>query len=140
MAASSQPPPAQPGPDNAATERVKAVPSPAGAFSFASAEAVARLAKTDVNVGSLESHVTTVEKQWRHGQIQTSEARSQLAAIEAQMKRIETAEIDDVQTGDLHSGKDHARSMKKAQLKSLEVLFERVEGVFNELRQSEPKS
>lgn len=111
-----------------------AIATPVGCLSFASEEAIGRLGRTDVGVGALERAVNVLEEQWQKVQTQTSVARNRLGAIETRMKAIEFEEVDNVQTSDLHSGKEQAKSMKKVQLKRLEALFGRVDALFTELR------
>merc|ERR1712176_255854 len=106
----------------------------AAGMSFASKDAVERLAQTGVKVASLENAISAVESQWQLGQIQNGAAVTQLAHIESRLKRIEGDEIDDVQTGELQSGKDAAKGMKKTQLQKLEELFERIDSIMKRLK------
>mmetsp|Transcript_16846 Transcript_16846/g.58787 ORF Transcript_16846/g.58787 Transcript_16846/m.58787 type:complete len:264 (-) Transcript_16846:76-867(-) len=107
--------------------------APERALSFASAEAEHRMQYAEAKVASLEQGVLAVQADWRAGRLQLIDARTQLAQLETQMKAVECKDIDDVQTGDLQSGKALVKGMRKDQLVRLERLFVAVEGLFKEL-------
>jgi len=106
--------------------------APERALSFASAEAQHRMQYAEAKVASLEQGVLAVQADWRAGRLQLIDARTQLAQLETQMKAVECKDIDDVQTGDLQSGKALVKGMRKDQLVRLERLFVAVEGLFKE--------
>jgi hypothetical protein len=56
--------------------------------------------------------------------------KRELSQIEAQAKQLETIGIDDVYTGDLRSGKQQARDVKKDMLARFESLFANLETCF----------
>lgn len=101
-------------------------------LSFPSAEAAGRLQTSEAKVAGFEREVDLVEQEWRGGFVAPGAARTRLAQLESAMKGVEARDIDDVQTGDLRSGKELVRAMRKNQLAHLETLFARVEGLFAE--------
>ena len=49
---------------------------------------------------------------------------------------METTGVDDVYTGDLESGKQMAKAAKKDMLRRFEVLFEKIDAIFAEIKKT----
>jgi len=60
--------------------------------------------------------------------------KTELASLEARLHRLEATGVDNVYTGDLHSGRDDAKCMKKAMLARFEALFDTLEKAFSRIK------
>merc|ERR1712060_622959 len=102
-------------------------------FSTLSLEALSNLGNTDTELKRIEGRVSDLTH-WLHGYqssaAQLAEVRTELALLESQAKQLEVKGVDDVYTGELHSGKQEAKDQKKDMLRRLEVLFTSFEQVF----------
>ncbi|CAE7649618.1 unnamed protein product [Symbiodinium pilosum] len=121
-------------PIQAANPRSQAVEMPAWQrMSIASAKSMQQLLATETTLCELEQKVASVQLALRAVQVPRSSAKSQLAQIEAQAKQLEAAGVDAVITTDLQSGRQAAKDVKKELLQRLELLFTRLDGLFQQL-------
>jgi hypothetical protein len=100
-------------------------------LSYSSSNAMNSLDATNQELSYLESRVgdiaSMVADACAHD---VSPLRSELAQLETRAKQLETNGIDDVYTGELHSGKQMAKSAKKDLLSRLEQLFDKFDKTF----------
>jgi len=108
-------------------------------LSVRSAKALSRLEEIELQVASLETQVgdiaaaLTGRSEISHEEV--GHCKTQLALLEAQAHKLETNGVDGVYTGELESGKADAKAAKKNQLERLEVLFGRIEDIFQVIKQ-----
>jgi len=101
-----------------------------------SKEAIYALTSTEHKLMEIETRVGEIAKQVRTGPSHTELVglRTELATLESHAKQLEGKEVDDVYTGDLHSGKQMAKNAKKDMLGRLEKMFSLMEETFAEIK------
>jgi len=104
------------------------------ALSALSAEAIAGLRETAGELERLQGTTEEIAFQLDCGTVTAVQARTELAQVESQAKRLECERVDAVYTSELSSGKAEAKSEKKDQLAKLEALFQRLEGLFARIK------
>lgn len=106
---------------------------PSGRLSKVSNDALVRLATLDQELSGFEERVLAISAQVAAGD---ASSKSELAQIESKLKQMETTGVDDVYTGDLESGKQMAKAAKKDMLRRFEVLFEKIDAIFAEIKKT----
>eukprot|EP00930_Biecheleria_cincta_P029263 TRINITY_DN20367_c0_g1_i3.p1 TRINITY_DN20367_c0_g1~~TRINITY_DN20367_c0_g1_i3.p1 ORF type:complete len:253 (-),score=67.96 TRINITY_DN20367_c0_g1_i3:19-777(-) len=100
-------------------------------LSFASGEALSTLTNTELALIDIESRVEEIAATLPSAAKDTlTDLRTEVALLESKAKQLETKGVDDVYTGDLSSGKQVAKDIKKDMLGRLEALFARFEVIF----------
>jgi len=103
-------------------------------FSLLSEKALDQLHETNQELTETERRVNELEGQLNAGGKDVTDIRTQLAHLEASSKQLESGKVDEVYTGELSTGKEECRAQKKDQLRRLEVLFTRLEGIFAKIK------
>mmetsp|Transcript_45836 Transcript_45836/g.90951 ORF Transcript_45836/g.90951 Transcript_45836/m.90951 type:complete len:119 (-) Transcript_45836:109-465(-) len=109
----------------------------ARAYSLPSEEAVQALHRTELELQDLEQTVVDVMTQFDVKSLTPGQARTALSTVEARAQKLEGEGIDNVYTGELHSGKEQAKSDKKGLLKRIEDLYSVLEKSFKEIKDVE---
>jgi len=115
----------------------------ARSLSVRSAKALSRLDEIESQVATLESQVANIDAAFstprKVSHEEASHFKTQLALLEAQAHKLETNGVDGVYTGELESGKADAKAAKRSQLERLEVLFAKIEDLFQVIKQHQGK-
>lgn len=107
----------------------------AARMSMASEESLGKLAQTNKELQSMELRVEEIFSGLRAAsQEELASFRTELALLESKAKQLEGKGVDDIYTGDLHSGKQAAKDSKKDMLKRMETLFGRIDTTFTSLK------
>lgn len=111
------------------------------AYSVRSEEALNALLHTDCRLKTIEDRVAILEVNIKTAGSHpngVSKAKIELAQLEADAHKLESAGVDNIYTGELESGKAPAKESKKEQLRRLEALFNRIDDIFRAIsRQAE---
>lgn len=110
-------------------------------FSKTSADAMHELRLLEDQLAALESSVAAVDERVRGpggvlDPVAAGKVKTELAQLESQAHKLESAGVDNIYTGDLASGKASVKEAKREQLRRLEALFTKIEGVFFALPKS----
>jgi len=109
----------------------------ASCLSPRSEAAIQRLGETEGGLCSLEWRLAQLDGFARGSvcpSVETiSKSRTELALLEAEAHKLETAGIDNVYTSELVTGQTSAKASKKEQLRRLEALLAQTEQVFQAL-------
>lgn len=87
-----------------------------------------RLKQIEDRVAELDTFVRELGPHASSGSL--AKPKSELAQLEADAHKLESTGVDNIYTSELESGKASAKETKKEQLRRLEVLFDRIDGVF----------
>jgi len=113
------------------------------AYSVRSEEALNALLLTDNRLKTIEDRVAILEVNVKSPGSQPngfSKAKIELAQLEADAHKLESAGVDNIYTSELTSGKGPAKESKKEQLQRLEALFSRIDGIFRTISQNSETS
>ncbi|KAF4671712.1 putative enoyl CoA hydratase [Perkinsus chesapeaki] len=83
----------------------------------------------------IEKEVHKVETDLRSGELTPERAQHVLAQIEAGLDKLQFNGIDEIETGNLHSGKETAKHFRKELVKRAESLSQRIESIFRYLHE-----
>lgn len=103
-------------------------------MSAPSQQALQTLQNYSAQLEGLEQKVIDVARDLGRGILAMSQARTELAYVEAQGHKLETLGVDSVYCSELTSGKATAKAEKKALLSRLERLFEGIDAEFKKLK------
>lgn len=109
-------------------------PRPHRTMSYLSQEAIDGLFKTGEEVTSLEERAQDVNRRFDSGELTSAQAVSELAQVEAAANKVECKGIDSIYTGELNTGKDEAKALKKDQNKRLDSLHTKFEELFRKFK------
>lgn len=98
-------------------------------FSPCSTKALESLHVTNEELTQIEQRVAAISAMLSPAS-EICSLKSELSQLETRAKRLETKGIDDVYTGELHSGKQMAKDAKKDMLVRFEKLFGQIDKVF----------
>lgn len=115
-------------------ERPRERPRAQRSMSYLSQEAIDGLFKTDKEVSSLEERAEDINRRFESGQLSAGQARTELANVEAAANKVECDKMDSIYTGELNSGKDQAKALKKDQTKRLDSLHTKFEELFKKFK------
>lgn len=107
------------------------------AMSMLSKTAITDLSRSSAELAYIETSVEEIAAQLSSNAVNISQAKSNLGRLETQAKCLETTGVDSVYTSELQTGKVAAKSEKKEQLARLEILFDRFEEIFKQIRDEE---
>lgn len=99
-------------------------------YSVLSQEALALLSRNEDELRRIEARVADLAAAATAGGEPLAALRAELAQLEADAHKLEAQGVDNIYTGELHSGKSEAKQQKKAMLTRLEALFEKVDQAF----------
>jgi len=102
-------------------------------FSHRSEEALSALLLSETRLAHIEDRVAEIDTFVRGlgpQPVGLSKAKSDLAQLEADANKLESTGVDNIYTSELQSGQASAKENKKEQLRRLEALFSRIDGVF----------
>merc|ERR1712062_195505 len=99
-------------------------------YSKLSQEAMNELRKCSLDLDSLEIRAEEVLRKLDAKALTFGQAKSELAKVEAQAKKLECDRVDGIYTSGLTTGKPVAKREKKAQLARISQLLDRLDAVF----------
>mmetsp|Transcript_45632 Transcript_45632/g.80249 ORF Transcript_45632/g.80249 Transcript_45632/m.80249 type:complete len:206 (+) Transcript_45632:58-675(+) len=109
-----------------------------GRFSMASEDSINKLQKTNEDLTQMETRINEIADLVGTSQVDALGAlKSELAQLESKAKQLEGTGVDDIYTGDLHSGKDSAKDLKRNMLRRFEALYEKVDTIFAEIKKAQ---
>jgi hypothetical protein len=103
-------------------------------MSYLSQEALDGLFKTGLEVASLEEQAEEISRRFDSGELTSGQAVTELAMVEAAANKVECEKVDSIYTGELNSGKDQAKALKKDQNKRLDALAAKFEDLFKKFK------
>ena len=95
---------------------------------------MARLTALEQELSDLEERVLAIGNEVASGDIRK---KTELAQVESKLKQLEATGVDDIYTGDLDSGKQTAKAVKKDMLRRFEILFHKIDDIFAEIKKRE---
>eukprot|EP00929_Paragymnodinium_shiwhaense_P120696 TRINITY_DN9271_c0_g1_i1.p1 TRINITY_DN9271_c0_g1~~TRINITY_DN9271_c0_g1_i1.p1 ORF type:complete len:153 (-),score=34.30 TRINITY_DN9271_c0_g1_i1:197-655(-) len=104
-------------------------------YSGPSEQALGSLANAEQHLESIEDRVADIDELVYDHLVQLKELKTELAQLESSAKQLETG-VDDVYTGELHSGRAEAKLTKKDMLKRLEGLFSKCDEIFASIKKA----
>jgi len=105
-------------------------------FSMASAESLHRLFRTNTSLLEIEERVEEIAKVAQQAPAnQLGALKAELAQLESLAQRLEGVGLDDVYTGELHSGQILAKESKRDMLQRFEAVYTRMDGIFGVIRE-----
>jgi len=112
------------------TEKKGYVPS-SHRLSYSSTKVLCALDSTNEQLSCIENRVEAISAILCHAdRNEIHQVKSELAQLETKAKQLETKGVDDVYTGELHSGKQVAKDTKKDMLARFEKLFAKLDEAF----------
>lgn len=91
---------------------------------------MAQLAGFEQQLTELDRAVGAVEAGLSSHQLMPGQARDHLAQVEAQLDKLQCNGVDSIDTFELQSGKQEARSLRKELTRRGETLHDRIEAIF----------
>lgn len=103
-----------------------------------SEDTVSQLETFERQFDDIERQMRDIVASWRAGHVAPGKARTDLAQLEAKLDKIQCNGVDSIETYELTSGKDTAKALRKELTKRAELIHERMDQVFQELKASQP--
>ncbi|EER05501.1 hypothetical protein Pmar_PMAR011526 [Perkinsus marinus ATCC 50983] len=102
-------------------------------MSALSQETCGALEELDRQLADIEAEVRQVEGELDSGCLTPERAQHVLAQVEARLDKLQFRGIDEIETGNLHSGKETAKYARKELVRRAEQLSQKIESIFRHL-------
>ncbi|KAF4649039.1 hypothetical protein FOL46_002172 [Perkinsus olseni] len=122
--------------DHASKREVPSSNRPMRTMSVLSQQTCGALEGLDQQLTGVEAEVRQVESDLCSGVLTAERAQHVLAQVEARLDKLQFKGIDEIETGNLHSGKETAKHARKELVRRAEMLSRRIESIFRHLHGS----
>lgn len=103
-------------------------------FSCKSESVLGRLGEFEAQFNDIEESIKRIAEGFHSGELTPPGARDHLAQVEALLDKLQFNGVDSIETFELESGKDKARSLRKELVRRAEELHGRMEEIFKEIK------
>jgi len=110
--------------------------APQKRFSCKSEDILGRLGEFEEQFLGIDVSIRRIAEGFHSAEVTPGKARDDLAQLEALLDKLQFNGVDSIDTYELESGKEHARSLRKELTRQAEELHGRMEALFKEIRQS----
>jgi hypothetical protein len=103
-------------------------------FSCRSESTLGKLSDFEMKFNEIDASITRIAEALHNGEFTPGRARDDLAQLEACLDKLQFNGVDCIDTYELESGKEQARSLRKELTRRAEELHERMEVIFKEIK------